>query len=181
MTEKQRTDNILKNNLYLTMATATKSGHPWISPLFYVHDQHNRLYWYSRKTARHSKLLMCNHKVAVTIFDSHAVGDAVDGLYIQGRAREVSPKELKNVLPLYTKKLYAKILDKTKHNPSDFMKESPLRMYVAIPEKLWLVGPAGSYKGKYLDTRIAMKSEGLLPDLGQRKIDGRLRLERGFF
>lgn len=155
MTRKQRTRKILENNLYLALATATKSGRPWISPLFYVHDKHNRLYWYSRRDARHSRLIDKNHRVAVTIFDSHAVGDQVDGLYIQGQAREVTRLELKRILPVYTKKLYAKIMDKTKYHPDEFLKESPLRMYVTIPEKSWLVGPVKTYKGKYLDSRVA--------------------------
>lgn len=80
----------------------------------------------------------------------------VDGLYIKGRAREVSKKELGQVLPLYTNKLYKKILDKTKHDASDFLNKSPLRMYVAIPQKSWLIGPAKMYKGKYLDSKVGV-------------------------
>jgi uncharacterized protein YhbP (UPF0306 family) len=154
--EARRTLKILKNNAYMTLATATKSGAPWISPLFYVHDRHNRLYWYSRKEAKHSRLLAKNDRVAITIFDSHANSDEADGLYISGKAREVTKRELIRILPSYAKKCFGNLADRVRYIKGlpDFLGKSPLRMYVAIPGKLWVLGPVKLYHGKYLDGRV---------------------------
>jgi nitroimidazol reductase NimA-like FMN-containing flavoprotein (pyridoxamine 5'-phosphate oxidase superfamily) len=61
---------IIKNNIYLTLATATKDGKPWISPLFFAYDNDFNLYWVSSKNSLHSKLIRSNPRVAIVIFDS---------------------------------------------------------------------------------------------------------------
>ena len=70
-TPRDRADSMIVTNRYMTLATATKGGDPWISPLFFAY-QGGRFYWYSPKGARHSRLIAQNPRVAITIFDSRA-------------------------------------------------------------------------------------------------------------
>ena len=81
---------IIADNIYLTLATASLDGTPWISPLFFAYDSDHRLYWVSAKDSRHSDLLRHNPRAAITIFDSHAPEGEGDGVYLEVSVTELS-------------------------------------------------------------------------------------------
>lgn len=157
----QRAGSILATNRYMTIATATRGGTPWISPVFFASDGIKRFYWYSPRESRHSRLIAKNPRVAITLFDSRASPEKVDGLYVQAKARVLRPRELLGALPIYGRKMYANTKDRRAllKKAIDFTRRSPLRMYVAIPEKIWLLGPEKHYKDKYLDSREELKGQ----------------------
>ena len=156
-----RTKDILDNNMYLTIATSDYNT-PWISNLYFAYDKDFNIYWYSSKETKHSRNINNNPKVAISIFNSMAIGDDVQAVYIQAQATEITNKlELSQALILYAKKCFKTnfIQNKidlnnfTKHI-EDFRNSSPLRMYKATTKRLWLLAPSKIYNGKYIDSII---------------------------
>lgn len=84
----------------MSLAT-TAQGEIWVAPVAYAYDERFNLFWYSERTARHSRHIEINESVAVAIFNSQASSDEVDGLQIAGIAAEVIPDELPAVAELY--------------------------------------------------------------------------------
>ena len=153
---------IIRNNLYMTISVSSRNGFPWIANIYFAYDKNYNFYWYSPKDSRHSRMLQTNPKIAIAIFDSTAVGDDVDAVYIEAIAYEiVKGKELITGIMTYGKKMlqtkfvnskqaYEKFISSTK----DFKKKSPLRMYKAIPLRLWKLAPSQNYNDKFVDSRI---------------------------
>jgi hypothetical protein len=102
--------------------------------------------------------------MAICIFDSTAVGDAVKALYIQAQAQVVTDiKEMAKGLILYgNKMLHTKFITGKEayisfiNSLKDFAGNSPIRLYKATVEKTWKLAPSELYKDKYLDSRIAV-------------------------
>ena len=82
----------------MTIATADKSGEPWISPIVFGYDKNYIFYWFSDKDSKHSKLINQNSKVAIVIFDSKAPEGTGDGVYMVGEASEVSQDQLEHAI-----------------------------------------------------------------------------------
>lgn len=161
---KNKTIKILQDNLYLTISVASKNGEPWIANIFYTYDKKYTFYWYSPKDSLHSQRIRENPSVALAIFDSRAVGDEVDAVYVKAKAYEItSKKELLKGLVLYAKKmLKTKFVNKLiaekfiKYN-KDFEGLSKLRMYKAVPEKFYKLAPSEMFNHKFIDSRIEIK------------------------
>ncbi len=68
----KKAKEIIENNIYCTVATSTKDGKPWISPVFFGYDENYNIYWVSDKNAKHSELIRNNPSVAIVIFNSQA-------------------------------------------------------------------------------------------------------------
>ena len=153
---------IIEENLYLTISVCDKSGNPWIANLYYVVDNQYNFYWYSPKTALHSLTIRDNPNVAIAIFNSTAVGDDVDAVYIQAKAYEVTSKlELVAGLRIYAQKMIKTGFAESKQMAGRFMKQyqdfqglSKLRMYKAVPERVWKMAPSEMYNDKFVDSRI---------------------------
>lgn len=92
MNLKEKVDTILQENLYLTISVATKNGIPWIANLYYAYNKNYTFYWYSPKDSLHSKIIRENPMVALVIFDSTAISENVDALYIKAKAYEINSK-----------------------------------------------------------------------------------------
>ncbi len=60
MTNEQKAQKIIEDNLYMTISVATKDGDPWISNLFYSVDNKYNFYWYSSKDLLHQKCSTIN-------------------------------------------------------------------------------------------------------------------------
>lgn len=85
--------DIISSNIYMTVATASPKGDPWISPVFFAYDDTYDLYWVSDKDSRHSKLIRENNRVAIVIFDSSAPEGEGDGVYFEAQAVELNDTE----------------------------------------------------------------------------------------
>lgn len=154
--------NIIESNLYLTISVSNRKGLSWIANLYYAFDNDYNFYWYSPKNSKHSELIKENPRVAIAIFDSTAIGDDVDAVYMEAKAYEIMKKgELLSGMIAYGKKMlrtkfvnsrqaYKRFIKQYK----DFKGNSPLRMYRAIPKRIWKLAPSEDYNGKYVDSRI---------------------------
>lgn len=154
-------NRILSANLYMCVATSTKNGEPWISQVYFVTDKVGNFYWYSSVNARHSKLIAENSNVALSIYDSSAVGDAVYALYMRAKCAVVtSRKELIPVLALYAKKMLKTGFVNSRlelatfsKDVKDFLGNSELRLYKAVPYEVSKLGTSKMYNGKFIDRR----------------------------
>ncbi len=161
---KNKIDKILQENLYMTISVASKSGDPWISNLYYVYDKNYNFYWYSPKDSLHSQRIKENPTVALAIFNSTAVGDDVDAVYIKAKAYEITSKsELVKGMILYAGKMIkTKFANKSSAERfikqyKDFQGLSNLRMYMAVSEKFWKPSPTEMFNDKFVDSRIEVK------------------------
>lgn len=141
---------IIRDNIYITIATASKDGNPWVSPVYSSYDKKTYVfYWISPKNTLHSKLIKDNNRIAIVVFDSKAPEGTGEGIYIQAKAYEISDE---NEIAYAVKLLYGK-MDKTPRPVSHFTGPSPRRIYKAVPEKFWI--NIGEYiKGYFNDSRI---------------------------
>ena len=79
---------IISENIYMTIASASSDGKPWISPVFFAYDEFYNLYWVSNKHSKHSTLIRSNPDVAIVIFDSRAPEGEGDGVYFEAVVEE---------------------------------------------------------------------------------------------
>jgi nitroimidazol reductase NimA-like FMN-containing flavoprotein (pyridoxamine 5'-phosphate oxidase superfamily) len=127
---------IIRDNVYLTMATASGGrGDPWASPVYYAYDDHYNFYWISSPRSQHSVNIGNNdHKIAFVIFDSNAKLASGQGVYLEGKAYELDrEEEVAAAIGIY----YAR-RGKPPRPAEDFMGKAPRRMYRAVPEKAWM-------------------------------------------
>ena len=80
---------------YATIATASKEGRPWNSPVAQVHDKELNIYWFSDKEGQHSRNVRENDRVFIVIYDSTVPEGQGEGVYIEAKAYEVTdPDEI---------------------------------------------------------------------------------------
>lgn len=147
---------IIKTNLYMTLAT-TNGNSPWSTPVFYAQDEDYNFYWYSRKDTRHSQNIASSNKVSVSIFSNEGEDGGV-GVYIEGKASEITNLELDHAIEIYAQKGAQTTEEKNQFTvKEDFLDSSPLRMYKIIPEKIYISSEATKWKGKWIDSRSEIK------------------------
>jgi len=161
---KQKIDQILKENLYMTISVASKDGDPWIANLYYAYDKDYNFYWYSPKDSLHSQRINENSRVALAIFNSTTVGDDVDAVYIKAKAYEITKKSdlVKGMIIYAYKMIKTKFANKVSaerfiKQHKDFQGLSKLRMYKAVPEKFWKPAPTEMFNEKFVDSRVEVK------------------------
>lgn len=137
---------------YLNIASITKAGSPWNTPVYYTFDKNYNFYWISAQNSIHSQNIRSNSEVFITIYPSEESGV---GVYIEANAYELSDEaEVRDVL---------KILDRkgssNAENVQDYLNGSPLRMYKAIPKNISVSSPdtADKYHGLWVDKRVEIK------------------------
>jgi general stress protein 26 len=136
---------------YIDLATVTKEGTPWSSPLWFVRDNKYNFYFYSPKYSQHSKNVKENGKGFVVIYDSKAPKGAGFGVYMTAKVKELNKTtDINNAIKLIFKK------KKKQRTPQDFLGKSPRRIYKITPIKVW-VNDAELKNGLYLDYRIPIK------------------------
>lgn len=128
----KRAKEIIENITYATIATPTKDGSPWNSPVYQNHDENLNIYWVSDKEGQHSKNIAENNKVFIVIYDSTVPEGDGEGVYIQANASQVTdPDEI----------LTVRRIKKGSHfeqSPDTFLGEPVRYMYKAVPERVWM-------------------------------------------
>ncbi len=80
---------VLEKGFLMSLATVDKNG-PWVSDVIYVYDDKLNLYFLSEVNTRHSKAIINNPKVAVSITVWAKQGDDNIGLQLEGRAKKIN-------------------------------------------------------------------------------------------
>jgi uncharacterized protein YhbP (UPF0306 family) len=90
----------LEHNEIMQVATVGNEA-PWICTVHYVHDVDHTIYWTSTKIRRHSKEILANSKVAVTIVHNEKKKQA---LQMTGNAFQVALTDAERITNLYSAK-----------------------------------------------------------------------------
>lgn|SRR3990167_5091914 len=147
----EKAKKIIEKILYITIATVSKDGQPWNSPVFSAYDESYNFYWNSWKENQHSKNIAENNKVFIVIYDSTVPERMGEGVYIQAKAFMITDeKEIEEARMLLSKRK-SKPSSKLR-SPAEFLGEYPRRVYKAVPEKVWVNGN-GDINGNYIDIR----------------------------
>ncbi len=142
---------IIERILYITIATVSKDGQPWNSPVYSAFDENYNFYWASDQNGQHSKNIAENNKVFLVIYDSTAPEGTGEGVYVQAKAYVLTGEdEIRNAL----KHLDGRV-GKQKDPATrvlEFQGDSPRRVYKAVPEKFWM-NDDGDVNGNFIDIR----------------------------
>ena len=90
---------IIKKIIYITLATVTKDGQPWNSPLFSMYDKELNFYWSSDWKSVHSGNIRANNKVFCVIYDSTMKEGTGEGVYFAGKSYELTDED--DILKIY--------------------------------------------------------------------------------
>lgn len=144
-----RARRIIEKILYITIATSTKDGKPWNSPVYSAFDEDYNFFWASDKNGQHSKNIAENEDIFIVVYDSTVPEGTGEGVYIKAKAYALEDeKEIQHALEC----LDARV-GKKPHDPKGFLGDMPRRAYKAVPEKFW-VNDDGDINGNYIDIRI---------------------------
>ena len=149
----------IKDILYINIASITPEGKPRHSPVYCAFDKNLSFYWLSWKLNQHSENIRNNSAVFITIYDSTVPASTGFGIYLEGKAYELSsPKALLvGTIEVYKRE---------KRKPRDviqFLSKFPRRVYKFVPEKVWVNGES-EIDGNYIDARTEINLE----DLGSK-------------
>jgi nitroimidazol reductase NimA-like FMN-containing flavoprotein (pyridoxamine 5'-phosphate oxidase superfamily) len=135
MNSEQKTKYLIDNNYIMVLATADRSGKPWVSPVGFICDDKYNFFWVSYKDALHSNNIRTRTEVAISIFGKLPEG-GLDGVYIDGNAIEMKDEsEIQYAIDLFAKnrpqpsKFSAKSI-------TDVTGYSPWRLYKATPNEI---------------------------------------------
>ncbi|GAB3951650.1 hypothetical protein GCM10029976_088410 [Kribbella albertanoniae] len=101
MTPQETAHRIIAANNYLTLATADRDGHPWVSPVCYTPDNGTDFYWVSRPNTRHSTNLAERPEAAIVIFDSQVPLFTAEAVYLTAYAEQVAVPDLETCAQIY--------------------------------------------------------------------------------
>jgi uncharacterized protein YhbP (UPF0306 family) len=148
MDASEKAKEIISKILYATVATSSKDGQPWNSPLYVAYDENYNFFWASWTGTQHSKNIIENPRVFLTIYDSTVPEGSGEGVYIQANASQIeATSEILRILPyLYGRK------NKAPRAAEEFQGEYPRRIYKAVPERTW-VNLDSEMNGSHIDTR----------------------------
>ena len=150
---EEKAKQILQKILYITLATATKDGMPWNSPVYSAFDENYNFYWASDHNGQHSKNIKENPNVFIVVYDSTAHEGTGAGVYIKAKAYEITDEqEILHAL----KTLDARVGKTKERHAEQFLGEYPRRIYKAVPETFWMNGD-GDVNGNYIDVRVEVK------------------------
>jgi len=143
---------IIEKILYITIATSSKDGMPWNSPVYSAFDEDYNFFWASWKENQHSKNIRENNQVFIVIYDSTVAEGTGEGVYIQAKAYELSDaKEIEQAISYLDGRVNKKKDPKTRI--AQFQGDKPRRIYKAIPEKVWM-NLEGEVNVEYVDKRV---------------------------
>ncbi len=148
----QQAKEIISKNIYMVIASASRAGEPWISPVFFAYDYHYNLFWVSNKESRHSTLIRNNPRVAIVIFDSHAPEGEGNGVYIEATIDELTDEEdITQAMKVLSKRVTRDEcrVKKIEEVTGDGM----WRIYRATPMKMYTLDEGKYVNGQYVDTR----------------------------
>jgi len=138
-----RTDNnahartVLDETSYVVLATADAEGTPWATPVWFAHDNLDRLYWLSWPGSQHSQFIEQRPEVALTVFDTNAVPNQGTAFYATARARLCPAEQVDDGLGVLNRRLREQGVGEV--GRERITGESRLRLYVAEIVEAWVL------------------------------------------
>ena len=128
---------VLDGTRYAVLATADENGAPWATPVWFAHDDLDRIYWLSWPGSRHSQFIEQRPAIALTVFDTSAVPNQGTAFYATARARQCPDEHLDHGLTVVNRRSLAQgIGEFTRERITG---ESRLRLYVAEITQAWVL------------------------------------------
>ena len=128
---------ILDATRYAVIGTATPSGDPWVSPVYFVSLGIGRLLWLSRPSSRHSRLIAGNDRIAVTVFDSTVPAGAATAFYALATAGLCPDADLPSELDAFSARSAAHGFPAWRLD--QVTGDAALRLYRAEVDQAWLL------------------------------------------
>lgn len=135
----EKAKEILESNLYMCLATVD-SNQPWISPVYFSFDSDLTFYFVSEPTSDHVRFLLANPEVALAIYDSRQPPYTGEGVWVKGRASQVSAEELPTVLENYCNRPFPETIEREPEglSPADLLSKTHLRWFKVIPQHVYV-------------------------------------------
>lgn len=155
MTNKylEKAKQIIAENIYMTIATASTDGKPWVSPVFFAFNEQYNLCWVSNKDSQHSTLIRNNPQVAIVIFNSKAPEGEGDGVYFQAKVEELSDEnEINQAMEVLNKRV-TKDEFRVKRI-GEVTNGGAWRIYRATPTKVYKLTEGEYVNGQYIDKKV---------------------------
>lgn len=157
----KRTAEIIQKIIYITIASVSKDGQPWNSPVYSAFDKDLNFYWSSDKESVHSKNIRENRKVFLIIYDSTMAEGTGEGVYIQAEAFEITNKGELEIARATTQKRKGKKV--YNGETIKFTGNNIRRIYKAVPNRVWMNDVEEDDKGNYIkDIRVEISLKDLL-------------------
>jgi pyridoxine/pyridoxamine 5'-phosphate oxidase len=93
---------IVDSNRYMTLATADRSGRPWVSPVWYASVDYTTFHWVSSPDATHSRNLLARPEVSIVIFDSQVPVGQGQAVYMAATAEELTGIDLQRGIEIFS-------------------------------------------------------------------------------
>lgn len=155
----KKASEIINRILYITIATVSRDGQPWNSPVYSAFDKDLNFYWFSDKDSQHSKNIRENKNVSLVLYDSTVPEGEGWGVYIEAEAYELSNGD--EVLE-GLKVMDNRIGKKKEREYEKFSGAAVLRVYKVIPQRVWVNDDEKDENGKYIrDIRVEISLDAL--------------------
>lgn len=148
----KKAKKVIEENSFMVLAT-TDQQYPWVTPVFYAHDENYNFYWHSAPVTKHSKFIEQNPNVSIVIFNS--TNPELPGLYMEGKAMELDNHELYSGLEILMQKAVKNEKERSEilSHPEDFKAEGKLRMYKFVPAKFY-INDSEKWNNKWVDWHV---------------------------
>jgi len=139
ITNAEKARQIIKQNIYMALATSDNLGKPWVATLYYAFDNKFNFYFVSAKDSLHAQHIKINPRVAISIYDSHAPPGEGDGVQIDGLAYFAKTAELPHILSVYFLRRFPDEIIRAKHHhlPMEYIGKNLLRFFKVVPTKVY--------------------------------------------
>jgi uncharacterized protein YhbP (UPF0306 family) len=152
---EKKAKEIIEKIKYVTIATVSKDGNPWNSPVYSAFDENYNFFWASDQNGQHSKNIEENNNVFLVIYDSTVLEGTGRGVYIKAKAYKLESDEDIRYALRYLDGRVNKKKDPTTR-VAEFQNEMPRRVYKAVLEKVWM-NDDGEINGHFIDKRVEIK------------------------
>jgi hypothetical protein len=94
---------VIDDNLYMTLATSSEGGRPWVTPVYYSAGGYTDFYWVSRPEAEHSRNISAQPQVSIVIFNSQVAIGSAQAVYTSAVAKEITGDEIAGGIEVFSR------------------------------------------------------------------------------
>ncbi|WP_344311321.1 pyridoxamine 5'-phosphate oxidase family protein [Fodinicola feengrottensis] len=105
VTTADRVRELIADHKYLALGTADADGTPWVSPIFFSHQDCREFFWVSGPDTRHSRNIALRPQVSMAIYDSRVPIGQAEAVYLSARATKVPDDEIEEAAAIYHRRL----------------------------------------------------------------------------
>lgn len=168
-----RSDFLIENARFMTLATRGADGRAWASTVNYVPLREPlRLLWYSLRRAQHSRNIETDPAVSASIFMTGLAGLGLDGAQFTGEAHPVGPDELERLSTFYYERNFPdeEVRREWLLPLDEFRGSGPRRFYVVEVDAWWLLD-IDQWLVDMNDQRIAVDLDAISATPAERSTD----------